>query len=297
MNRPTWLILTLLFCVHFTLNLLLPWAMSFGPKVLLVWPLIGVTISQVNLIAAWMVFAPGSIGRRWPWAMLMAGGMWYSLVIGNRWHSHWMRAGDALQLGVILLVGLLIAQAPLWITRQLLAYRHYRLGPTQLRDATAVQFHLRDLLIAMGLLSVLLGAARWILPPGNWWESRWDTELFVIMTTVTIANLIVTLPAMGILFLRRRKWVVGGIAALFPYCLVVSFVEFQALTAMLGNPGEESAAGLFLLNTAQITSVIGTLALFRWQGFRWLTQSEWQAQQRSAGQVEAVADRAELDTQ
>jgi len=60
--------------------------------------------------------ATGRLPERLPWAILM----WYALVLGNQLNSDLLisRTG-AVELGLILLSGILVAMAPLWLAAQM----------------------------------------------------------------------------------------------------------------------------------------------------------------------------------
>lgn len=277
MNRTLWIILAVMLAAHLLADFILPWSMSFGPDVVVVYALLGVVVAQVNLIALWTVFAPGSIGWRLPWAGLMAGGMWCALTIGNRltWPGYFY-AGESVQLAAILAGGWLLAQLPLWCARLFFKYRFF--APQAKDDRTEQQYHLRHLLLGMGLLSVLLGIGRLVMPPGEWWAGDWSFQVAVLLGTAVVVNLLVILPAIGISALSARTPVIVCTALLLLYSLVISVLECAFLNSLLGPGGKWFA--VYLFNVGQMLSVGITLAILRWQGFRWLTQQQWQQEVR-----------------
>ena len=280
MNAKLGAILTVMILAHLGLDLLLPWTMTFGPRTTLVWPLLGICVAQVNLIALWAVFAPGGVVWRLPWAALLAAGMWYALVLGNRWSWRSFQAGEAVVLCAFLLAGVLLAQLPLWIARNFLRYRFYPPGAKLTTAGAERQYNLRQLMISMALLSLILGVARWVLPEGNWWAGRFETEAIGVMGMVGLVNLAITLPATWFAFMPEPKRVAWALAGMVPYSIVVTMLEVAALVVLMGRQGfPDNWLGLYLFNAAQFAAVAVTLGILRWNGYRLITESAWQDEQ------------------
>jgi len=83
--------------------------------------------------------------------------------------------GETVLLGIILVVGIIVAQIPLWIAGQVFRWKLVcREMPESIHRP---QFNLRHLLLGMFLLSLMLGAARVILPTEERWSLHMDDEL------------------------------------------------------------------------------------------------------------------------
>ncbi len=297
MNARIWTTIALLILAHLGLDIVLPWFMLGGPHDTLVWPLIGICVAQVNLIALWAALAPGGIAWRLPWATLLVSGMWYALVIGIRLiHGRYPR-GEAIMLGGILLVGLLLAQLPLWVAAKIWRHRFYPPRAEASLAGTARQYNLRQLMIGMGLLSVILGVARWVLPPGDWWQVRFTVEMFIVLAIVSVVNLGVTLPAIWILSIRELRGIAISLCLLIPYCIFITMMELLVIGIAMGRSGpSDNWMGLFLFNAGQIFAVVATLGVLRWQGFRLLTESAWEDERQLAKAAPPLDKNAALQS-
>jgi hypothetical protein len=280
MDSRAFITVAVLILAHLAIAAITPAFMHhLGPGDLWPYLFMGVCASQVNLVAMWAVFAPGPIAWRWPWAGLLGIGMWVTLVVSNRvvfWldNRDGFPRSDALLLGGVLFGGMLVAQIPLWIIRQFLAYRLYPPGDQQVDDR---QFNLRQLLIGIALCSVGLGLLRVVLPPQ---EERWygpsPGEITFILTVIATVNLLMTLPCMWLALTCRRGMFVWLAMVFVGYAFVVSLLELIVLHTVQGRspPDTEEFRGIWLFNTSQGLSIALTLVVLRTAGFRWEVRRE-----------------------
>ena len=269
-----------LICVLLAADLVTPLFFDFQSE-LLVGVFVGICIGQVNLIAAWAALAPGNVLFRLPWSMLLGVLMWYSLVLGHRLqelldslgvvssHSD-LDMGETVLLGIILVVGIIVAQIPLWVAGQV--FRWKLVCGEMPENIHRPQFNLRHLLLGMFLLSLLLGAARVILPTEGRWSLHMDDELWAILGAVILCNLLITVPCIWGSFVPTALMLPLAIAWT-AYCAVLTLVEFGVLCLFLGSPGSDTVEiviAFLLLNLSQCGTVLGSFLLLRAAGFRFV---------------------------
>jgi hypothetical protein len=232
---------------------------------------VAICVAQINLIATWAALAPGNIMLRLPWSLLLAVLMWYSLVLGNRIESHFFDRDEAIVLGMIILIAVVVAQVPLWIAGKALGWQLASWANQTQRSATSeFQFHLRHVLLGMVFLSLALAPLRFVLPTGEVESPHLERELWVLLPAAAICNLLITVPCIWGAFIKAEYLVPLGCGWLI-YCGVLSAVELGVLTMFLGPPGEpEAIAMIFVFNATQCAVVLGTLLVFRALGFRLL---------------------------
>ncbi|MBC8877182.1 MAG: hypothetical protein H8E44_47745 [Planctomycetes bacterium] len=269
-----------LICVLLATNLVTPLFVDFHSE-WLVAVFVGMCIGQVNLIAAWAALAPGNVLFRLPWSMLLGVLTWYSLVLGHRLaelldslgvvssHSN-LDMGETVLLGIILVVGIIVAQIPLWIAGRV--FRWKLVCGDMPESIHLPQFNLRHLLLGMFLLSLVLGAARVILPTEERWSFHTDDELWAILGAVILCNLLITVPCIWGSFAPTAVLLPLAVAWT-AYCAVLTLVEFGVLCLILGSPGNdvvEIIITFFLLNLSQCGTVLGSFLLLRAVGFRFV---------------------------
>ncbi len=257
------------------LDLLTPSAFESHSEWLLV-IMLGICIGQLNLIATWAALAPGNVVVRLPWSLLLAVFMWYALVVGNRIESSYYGLGEAVQLGLILLFGVLVAIVPLWIAGRVFGWRLISwIGQEsqEVDTAGSKQFHLWHLLLGMFLLSLVMAPARLVLPEGENFTLRLDDELYVLLAGVALYNLVVTVPCIWGAFLPPST-LPGLIIGWFFYNALLTAFEYGFFVMFLGGPGDnEVPFYMYLMNIVQCATVFGTLLIFRACGFRLLRMS------------------------
>lgn len=301
MNHTPGIILTLIVLLHVATDVALPSIM--GDKrtdsllmIVTICMLLGVPLAQFSLIAIWTVFGAGSFAWRLPWAAMMTAGMWCALSLGN-WLA-WPTFFDVLQaqaLVTFVVGGVLLTQVPLWQVRLVVGVRYY---PPQASNTVADrQFRLKDLLLAMGVLSVLLGTARWVMPAEPWWQDLWSLSFLVLLAQVLGLNLLIALPVIGISAIASKSWQLMGVLIFIPYSIVATHVQGFVLN---DGPMVFELQHVGLINVGQVLALGGTLALLRWQGFRWVTHKAWQEERRmsraTTGEQPSLVTETELPT-
>lgn len=291
MNHNVIITVAVLILAHLAVAAVTPAFMHhLGPSDLWPYLFMGICASQVNLVAMWAVFAPGPIAWRWPWAGLLGIGMWVTLVVSNR-VVYWLddRDGfprsDALLLGGVLFGGMIVAQIPLWIIRQFLAFRLYPPGEPHGDER---QFNLRQLLIGIALCSVGLGLLRVVLPPQeDQWYGPSPGEIAFILTVVATVNLMLTLPCMWLALTCRRSMFFGLAMLFIVYTCIVSLGELIVIHAVQGRGAADmdEFMGLWLFNSAQGLSIALTLSILRAAGFRWEARRESDKLQNVVGSL------------
>ena len=233
----------------------------------------GVCIGQVNLIAAWAALAPGNVFLRVPWSLLLAILMWYGLVLGNRADGG-IASSTAMELGVVLLAGVLVLQIPLWLAARLFGWR--LIGWRDAGDAAELhprQFHLRHMLLGMAFVSITLALGRVVLPSDELRLQQMFTdadELFTLLTALVVSNIVVAIPCIWGAFVPTRALLPLVLFWMF-YVAAVTGAELGTLVVFLGPPGMPIGEALwlfYLFNLAQCITVVGTLLIFRTLGCR-----------------------------
>jgi len=231
--------------------------------------MLGICIAQINLISTWAAFAPGNIVVRLPWSMLLGLLVWYALVLGFRIEGDYFALGEAILLGIVLLFGLVVLQIPLWIAARVFRWRLVSWdAPTIQTERGRSQFHLWHIMLGMVFLSLALAPARVVLPDGEISDVRLDGQLIVLLIAMVICNIVITIPCIWGAFLRWTIVAPLAVVWLF-YCAILTVMEFAALCALLGAPGDEEVPFLiYLLNVTQCITVFGTLLILRGLGFQ-----------------------------
>jgi hypothetical protein len=276
MKPAHWRVLAILIGGHLLVDATLPRALNSGnfqPAHAWAFMLLGVCISQVNLIAAWAVFAPGAVAWRWPWAALWGTLMWGALVVGNRFtfiamaNLGELSRGAALLLGGVILSGIMAAQVPLWIFRWLLGYR---LMPPHSAHLDERQFNIRQLLTGIAVLAVALAVGRLLLPAAGQPYANDEDALALILPIVGLVNLLLTLPCMWLALTRRITEIIPLAALLAFYVGLLSLAELVVVNQFLGTADNwEPFLRVLAVNFGQAISIAVTFALLQWTGFRW----------------------------
>lgn len=275
MNAVRWGTIGGLILVHLIVDFFCPLFAFRGPDQMFVQMIVlGICVAQVDLIAVWATLGGGRWIVRLPWAVLLATLMWFGMVWGNRVaHPSTFQAEDALQLGVVLLGGIFVAQVPLWIARA--AFR-WRLQTPRIHSAVGIrdtQFQIFHVMLGTTLVAVALALGRAALPPGEIRMPRLDRELPALLAATAICNVLITAPCIRIAFARWSLVLVSALVWIL-YVLVVSVIEIATLIAVLGPAHKEVWWGISLFNLVQWFTVFGTLLLLRLIGFDLLRRSD-----------------------
>jgi len=236
--------------------------------------LLGILIGQFNLIAAWAALTRGGLLQNILWNSLLVIGMWYALILGIRLET-FIRSGEAVNLGLILLAAVLVAQLPLWVAARTFRWRLIPPETPQTTDRQArlrdeLRFDLSQLLTAMGSLCVAMGLGRIILPEGPLEIADLQWQIMVILLPVVVGvNLVIVAPCIWGAFVSLEKLIPRTLVWL-AYVVVVSLLEAFGLTIVgINNPRVSQKLLLMLImNIVQCVCVVGTLLVLRWVGFR-----------------------------
>ena len=278
MRFATWSLIVALIAGHLLISVFVPQMFNrIGPdSEWLLAIMLGLCVGQVNLIAVWAAMAPGRVLLRLPWSILLATLMWYALVIGNRlsqghsWDSGFPTE-EALQLGLVILAGVMVAQIPLWAASRLMRWRLMPPVTASEKSDAGVderQINLKHLLAGMLVVSIILALGRIVLPPGPIRVASLDKELTILLPAVGIVNLIVVMPCIWGAFAAVRYFIPLAFAWL-AYAVIVTLMETAVLIGLLGAPGSGDIWLLMsLFNIAQCVAVIATLICLRGIGFR-----------------------------
>jgi len=265
-----WTMLAVIACGFLAVDVVTPIAVYEGP--ILSISLVGLCIGQINLIAVWAALAPGNIVWRLPWSVLMGLFTWYATIVGYRNASdsyYFFQLSDAVELGGVILGGVVVAQIPLWIAGKVFRWklvvgRHDPAGERPDR----LQFKLWHMLFGTFLVALALAPARYVLPAGDIWPLRLDDSLWVLLSVVAVCNLVFTVPCVWLAF--AEKAISGAVAACWLiYCAALTTVEYGVLVMALGSPGDpEVPVAMYLLNLAQCVAVIVPLLILRATGLQ-----------------------------
>lgn len=268
----------LLLIAHLTLAALTPHAMQHLEDFFFwmsTYFLVGVPASQIMLIAIWAAFAPGHFVWRWACAALLGTLQWAVIVVSVRIVSEDSVTRDEMMLlGVVLFGGLLASYVACCSVAKFEGYRLHAPSPTRSDEH---RFALRKMFGAVALLSLSLGAARWVLPEDKDYDrilQYFDVRTASALATVCVFNLFIFLPVTWIALTRQIRdvwrWALGFVG----YSLVLS-----ALTATLAQSiGIYGVAILivsfWLFGLLEGISIAITLGILRAAGFTWQKRQE-----------------------
>lgn len=234
--------------------------------------LLGLCIGQVNLIAVWSSLAPGNIVVRVSWGSFLTMAMWYALVLGHTTSRESnMRRDEAITLIIVLFIGVVALQIPLWVAKKAFRWRLIRSGSS---DETwrneDRQFHVGHMLIAMFFVAAALSPMRQVLPPEDRVIFPRDPAIHVLVPLAILCNFLATIPCIWWAFASAKNLV--GFAALWLfYSAVLTVIEYVAIyLTTRPSPGQtaEQLAMLYTANVSQCAAVITTLLILRSIGFR-----------------------------
>jgi hypothetical protein len=253
--------------------------------------LVGLWMAQADLIAVGTSLVPGNIVSHLSWFMFLTMAMWYCLALGMQVpeHAHHTALGreDVIFLSVLLLVAVAVLRISLWIVKKVLRWRLTR--RLDRRDALLQddrQFHVRDLLFAMFVVSLVLSPLRQVLHEWPWFQAvALKRDVCLGLPIVLPCNLCITLASIWWIFAstRARLRIAVGLLVL---CIALTAIEFGAFRGILGLPVQatepvfiaglpppppsqiEQVCILFLLNLAQCAAVLGSMLVLRALGFR-----------------------------
>ncbi len=171
------------------------------PQAILVFGMLGSTLAQGSLLAAWLAWGDSRFSHRLIWHWIIAGGLcciWLAGVALAAPSSFFHEF--ALTIALTVPVVSLGAQLPLWAARQLF---RCRLVPTTSTFAAAEPLSIRDLMLATLLVGASFAIAR--LSPGAQQEKDFWIFWCITMTGAATFSLLAILPTAAML-LRPRPF-------------------------------------------------------------------------------------------
>jgi hypothetical protein len=237
---------------------------------------IGMVIGQLNLLATWGALGTGSALLRVPGTLLLGVLAWYGLILGCHLAvpgpGSSIQPGDAAVLGIVLLVGILVAQLPLWIAGRILRWR--LVGEAIPSDRDDRQFQLRHVLLGMFFVSLVLAIGREIMPAGDR-ALAMDGVLGILIAALVITNLLITVPCIWATFHFSSSTLVKTTLSYPLYCAGITGLEFGSLCVFLGPPGNygETFVTFLAMNLSQGVTVLGSLLVLRFVGLRFIRQT------------------------
>jgi hypothetical protein len=231
------------------------WTPDFG-----VIAAMGIGVAQVNLIALWGALSPGPVVQRLPWALLMTVLQWYVMVLGG------LPRAEAPLLGVVLLMGMMCALAPLWLARR---WQRWRLAPNEQAIASdAGRFHLREALAGATLLCIALACVKMVIRPESVTFHLRDVLLLLLIMGL-VANLITALPTVWLMLRLRPLLAVPLLVLGMPlYAFVIAAIETVVFRFVIRRGGTDVLFLFQQLNMIEFWTIGATLLALRWGGFR-----------------------------
>jgi hypothetical protein len=168
---------------------------------------VGCTLAQGTLLAAWLVWSVGPFPRRlalhWATAAALYGCWFVGAALSVRSNDDFIKITVPIALAVPVIS--MAAQLPLWVVRHSFGWHLVRPGGES--DVTAVSpLTIRDLLLATLLVAVSFGLVR--LAPGAQSDKEFWAVIGVAITVAMSISTIAMLPA-GAFLLRMRRFNVG----------------------------------------------------------------------------------------
>ena len=232
---------------------------------------VGQFIGQLNLISVWAAISKGSVVVRLPWALLLTVAMWGAFICSFQLSGETIQQDRAVDFAVMLLIGCLAAQVPLWIASRVYGWQLVRSDLSE-DDPSHSQFNIGHMFFSIFLLSISLGLARILLSnlPGQISLVRFRTETIALLIATTICNLLLVVPCIWMAFLMRMTFIRA--VAIIAAVAFISLVEFFCLCAILGSPGRDLIEVIlifFFVNLGQVAVVHGSLTILKaFAGFR-----------------------------
>lgn len=172
--------------------------------------IMGCTIAQGNLLAAWLVWSPGPFLQRLAIHWSIALGLYLVWRVGVSLCGIKDIDKVAATVGLIVPLVSLGAQFPLWMARQWFGWRLVEVGAdSPLPDESPLT--IRDLLLATFVVAASLAIA--LLAPGVETDKEFRPVLVVAFTIASVISSIAMLPA-GALVMRRQIFTDGLIRGL-----------------------------------------------------------------------------------
>ncbi len=202
------------------------------PQGIIVPTLVGCTLAQGSLLAAWLVWSDAPFSRRFLWHWIIAGCLWCIWLVGlalGASPKQFREVGFTVALTVpVVSLG---AQFPFWVARLLFGWRLVR---TTAAPAREQPLSIRDLFLATFLVAASFAVAR--LSPAARQEQEFRFAWGLFMTVAATFSLIAILPAATMLlrprpFNRAVKYSLAyaSVPIILLWC-AVAVVRFYGLT-------------------------------------------------------------------
>lgn len=204
------------------------------PAAVLAFGMLGSTLAQGSLLAAWLVWGDGPFLRRLFWHWMIAGGLCCLWLIGLAMAApprDFREVGFTVALTVPIVT--LGAQLPLWIVRLLFGWRLARIGEPHVAEQP---LSIRDLLLATLIVAASFAVAR--LSPAAFQEPEFRFAWGIFMTVAAAFSALAILPAAAILLRPRpfERAVAYGLAyACWPVVLLwgsIVIIRIYGLTSL-----------------------------------------------------------------
>ena len=231
---------------------------------------IGAVAVQFNLIGFWAVLSKERLLYRLVSSICLVTLIWFAILFGDYFYGHDMQ--EAGLLGAVLFLGSWLSLCPFWVAR---VYFNWTLINKNNRSSDR-KLSISDLMLCTGILAILLGAGRMLLPNYSLAiDPRYFQGLISFLCILTI-NLIYLVP---VTWLSFRK--VVRFESQLAVCLVgvpfVSLVEFLACAIIFGAPASDTGSKLFslilALNLGQFFVTYIVAKAFLASGFRLIQSS------------------------
>lgn len=235
--------------------------MSAGPSAgppnhLFIGFLLGSLFGHTFLASAWIVFGPGSLKLRLPWAIVWAVSISLAILTNSVLYGDLPRDGVVFlsQLGIF---GL--AQCICWIAR-------WRLGHFVGREQVAVtshvdrsiamnQFGIKHLMIVTTVIAITIALGRVLLAQILPWLRFSELAIFVFLV---LAACLICVPVLFSLLSRHCRWL--SLLILICFLVVVTFIELPLLSTLSRNGGGPDWLHILLINLFTLLPVV----IFSW---------------------------------
>ena len=229
----------------------------------------GGVAGQLALLTIWSVFGPQRWIRRIPATLGVAALLSAFLALGTAVAAErpsrlfWE---DLARIALFTPLVFLSAQLLLWIPRYVGGWRIVRAeAETDVEASESRQFHLRDLLGAMGMLAVAFSLASWgFLGEGDFLETWMPLLIGCLLCAAWNASS--ALPFLWACFVARRLW--SGATVIAVYVLVMSALVLGLISTMEGrSPPAEAIFAVLMFHVGIAGVILGVLYVFRRSGY------------------------------
>lgn len=239
---------------------------------------LGVVTAQLTVICVWGTLVRGTFWIRLPWTLLLLVVSWCGFAWGITLEKGKPDTEAMLAALVIWMFGFITSFVPLKI-----AAMFFRWQIVQETDDTAdadqsSRYAIRDIMIGTLLLALTMGIGRAMLQDEYISIRRAvhasgldEPEPLFVITVYGVISLLVKLPCIWIALGEKAEKIQSRIAPWIGYCFALAILEILLLTAVLGNPGNETAevfGGLIISHQLMGAIMLGVCLTLRGLGYR-----------------------------